>query len=55
LTIQIRLLDTISGLAGVLDFAFGDWRVRPVESQYDYTFTGVNPRTDAPEQYSRPW
>ncbi len=40
--------DTITGLTGVLDFAFSEWRVRPVATSYDYSFTSANARTAAP-------
>lgn len=40
--------DTIAGLTGVLDFAFSEWRIRPVQEQYDYTFASANARTAAP-------
>jgi len=36
--------DTISNLTGVLQYAFTQWRVRPVEELVDYTFTKANPR-----------
>ena len=41
--------DTISGLTGVMEYAFGSWRLRPVVGQ-DYTFTSANPRPAAPEE-----
>jgi len=36
--------DTIANLTGVLQYAFSQWRVRPVEELVDYTFTPANPR-----------
>ena len=36
--------DTIANLTGVLQFAFSQWRVRPVEELVDYTFIKANPR-----------
>jgi predicted extracellular nuclease len=47
--------DTIDGLTGVLDFAApnstsdGTYRVRPVVGEFDYSFTAVNPRSEAPD------
>ena len=35
---------TINGLTGVLDFSFGEWRVRPVTEVFNYTFEPTNPR-----------
>ncbi|MEO1082053.1 MAG: ExeM/NucH family extracellular endonuclease [Pseudomonadota bacterium] len=40
--------DSISGLTGVLDFGFGNYRVRPVVGQFDYSFQLENPRSLAP-------
>ncbi|WP_370242744.1 ExeM/NucH family extracellular endonuclease [Alteromonas abrolhosensis] len=36
--------DTISGLTGVLDYSFSNWRIRPVTQVYNYTFEPTNPR-----------
>jgi len=36
--------DTITNLTGVLQYAFSQWRIRPVEELVDYTFTPANPR-----------
>ncbi len=41
--------DTITNLTGVLDFAFGNWRIRPVLSAFTYAFAEGNPRPAAPE------
>ncbi len=38
--------DTITGITGVLDYAFGLWRLQPTEAG---TFTPKNPREAAPE------
>ncbi len=43
-TNYLRGGDTISNLTGVLQYAFGQWRVRPVNELVDYTFTPANPR-----------
>ena len=40
--------DVVSSLVGVLEFAFGSWRVRPTES-IPVAFTVNNPRPDEPE------
>jgi predicted extracellular nuclease len=40
--------DSITGLAGVLDWSFSAWRVRPVGSR-PYRFAVENARTDAPQ------
>jgi predicted extracellular nuclease len=48
LTNRFRGGDTITGLTGVMEYAFGSWRLRPVVGQ-DYTFTSVNPRPTAPD------
>jgi predicted extracellular nuclease len=40
--------DTVTGLVGVLQWAFGAWRLQPVPS-FEYAFARENPRTEAPE------
>jgi uncharacterized protein len=40
--------DTITELTGVLEYAFGAWKVRPVAGA-DYTFDSANPRPSAPD------
>jgi uncharacterized protein len=47
-TNRFRGGDTITGLTGVMEYAFGSWRLRPVVGQ-DYTFTSTNPRPAAPD------
>ena len=42
-TNRLRGGDTITGMTGVLHWAFNAWQVRPVPDE-DYTFTPVNPR-----------
>lgn len=42
----LRLGDTVTNLTGILDDAFGEYRLRPIEAP---TFTRTNPRTIAPE------
>jgi len=42
----LRLGDTIASLTGVVDFAFGDYRVIPTQ---DPTFVATNPRTAEPD------
>ncbi|AOY89333.1 endonuclease [Marinobacter salinus] len=41
----VRAGDTVTGLAGVLDFRYGDWRVQPEASP---DFTSANPRLPPP-------
>ena len=41
--------DTITGLTGVLDYSFSQYRLRPVLTEFDYTFQADNPRPDTPE------
>ncbi|MEM7468763.1 MAG: ExeM/NucH family extracellular endonuclease [Pseudomonadota bacterium] len=40
--------DRISGLIGIMDFNFGNWRLRPVLEVVTPTFTRPEPRPDAP-------
>lgn len=42
--------DTISDLTGVLDFGFGEYRLRPVVEKYDYRFQRNNPRISGPDR-----
>jgi predicted extracellular nuclease len=42
ITNRFRGGDTITGLTGVMQHAFGTWRLRPVSSE-DYTFAPSNP------------
>jgi predicted extracellular nuclease len=42
----LRLGDTVASLTGVVDFAFGDYRVIPTQ---DPTFVATNPRTAEPD------
>lgn len=42
--------DTINGLTGVLDFSFGQWRLRPVTEVFNYSFEPTNPRTAEPTE-----
>lgn len=44
----VRGGDTVDGLSGVMDFAFGAWRIRPTPEVFDYTFDRANARTTAP-------
>lgn len=41
--------DSITGLTGVLEWSFDQWRVRPVEI-LDYTFVSENPQQAAPDE-----
>ncbi len=47
--------DTVTDLTGVLHWSFAGssgtdaWRVRPVPTEYDYTFASVNPAPASPE------
>jgi predicted extracellular nuclease len=41
--------DTIDELTGVLEYAFGAWKVRPVAGA-DYSFDSANPRPAAPDE-----
>jgi len=45
---RLRGGDSISGLGGVMHWAFGAWRIQPVPERFDYTFTADNPRPPAP-------
>ena len=47
-TNRFRGGDSISGLGGVMHWAFGAWRLQPVPERFDYTFTPDNPRPAAP-------
>lgn len=40
--------DTITGLTGVLDYSFSKYRVRPVLTEFDYSFQADNPRPATP-------
>ncbi|MGB5186630.1 MAG: ExeM/NucH family extracellular endonuclease, partial [Acidimicrobiia bacterium] len=42
--------DSILGLTGGLDWAFGEWRVKPTPEVFDYTFTRNDERTESPDQ-----
>lgn len=48
MTNRFRGGDSISGLGGVMHWAFGAWRIQPVPERFDYTFTADNPRPPAP-------
>ena len=47
-TNRFRGGDSISGLSGVMHWAFDAWRILPVPERFDYTFTADNPRPAAP-------
>ncbi len=47
-TNRFRGGDTVTGLTGALEWAFGQWRLRPIDG-VDYTFTPANPRPASPE------
>jgi predicted extracellular nuclease len=40
--------DTVTALSGILEWSFGDWRVRPQQSN-PVGFNAANPRTDTPQ------
>ena len=40
--------DSITGLKGVLDFGFSEYRVRPIVGVFDYSFQQENPRPLSP-------
>ena len=40
--------DSIIGLTGGMDWAFGEWRVKPTPEVFDYTFTRNNDREPSP-------
>lgn len=42
--------DSITGLGGVMHWAFDAWRIQPVPERFDYTFTADNPRPTAPPE-----
>jgi predicted extracellular nuclease len=44
----IRGGDTITGLTGVMDWSFDNWRIRPTPQVYSYEFDRANPRTASP-------
>lgn len=48
-TNRFRGGDTITGLTGVLQFAFDAWRIRPVPQVYNYTFVPANPAPVQPK------
>ena len=48
-TNKFRGGDSISGLTGALDWAFGEWRVNPTPEVFDYTFTPNNTRPATPD------
>ena len=49
-TNRFRGGDTITGLTGVMDWSFDNWRIRPTPEAFDYTFTPANlAPTSAPE------
>ena len=48
-TNKFRGGDSITGLTGALDWAFGEWRVNPTPEVFDYTFTPNNTRPAAPD------
>ncbi len=41
--------DTITDLTGVMEYAFGAWKLRPV-ADADYSFEATNPRPSAPDE-----
>ena len=43
--------DTIDDLTGVLEYAFGAWKLRPIPGE-DYTFDAANPRPASPDPKS---
>ncbi|MEO1056059.1 MAG: ExeM/NucH family extracellular endonuclease [Actinomycetota bacterium] len=49
LTNRFRGGDTVTDLAGVLDWGFGDWRVRPIQDGSPITFDADNPAPTTPE------
>ena len=49
-TNRFRGGDSISGLGGVMHWAFDTWRIQPVPERFDYTFTADNPRPTAPPE-----
>ncbi len=42
--------DSITGLGGVMHWAFDAWRIQPVPERFAYTFTADNPRPTAPPE-----
>ena len=48
-TNRFRGGDSIRGLTGVMHWAWGAWRIRPIPERFDYTFTGDNPRPTSPD------
>lgn len=47
-TNRFRGGDTVTGLTGALEWAFGQWRLRPIDG-INYTFTPANPRPVSPD------
>ncbi len=47
-TNRFRGGDSITGLGGVMHWAFDAWRIQPVPERFDYAFTADNPRPTAP-------
>ena len=48
LTNKFRAGDTITDLTGVMQHAFGAWRIRPVTQMYNYTFIKANTEPSNP-------
>ncbi len=48
LTNRFRGGDSITGLTGVLEWSFNQWRVRPVDTEV-YSFVSENPQQSAPD------
>ena len=53
-TNRFRGGDSISGLGGVMHWAFDAWRILPVAERFDYTFTAANPRPRGSRRGGRP-
>ena len=47
---RFRAGDSIEGVTGVMHWAFGAWRIRPVPETFDYIFNADNPRPARPEE-----
>ncbi|WP_336922106.1 ExeM/NucH family extracellular endonuclease [Aquipuribacter sp. SD81] len=45
----VRGGDTVTGLTGVMEYSFGEWKLRPVPG-LDYTFERANPRPAEPDE-----
>ena len=48
-TNRFRGGDSITGMTGVMHWAFGAWRVLPIPERFEYTFAADNPRPKSPE------